>query len=76
MKSDTHILKMLMAAGAELQETRLLECDDSLQDLARKNIRNCLKKLHPEKKSLHYYFSVRSSTPNEGILVIQRHTPG
>ena len=49
MKSDTHILKMLMAAGAELNETGLLECDDSLQDLARKNIRNCLKKLHPEK---------------------------
>ena len=49
MKSDTHILNMLMAAGAELNETGLLECDDSLQDLARKNIRNCLKKLHPEK---------------------------
>ena len=49
MTSDTHILKMLMAAGAELKETRLLECDDSLQDLARKSIRKYLKQFHPER---------------------------
>ena len=47
-KSDTHILQMLMAAGAELKETRLLECDQSLQDFARTSIRKYLKQSHPE----------------------------
>ena len=49
MTSDTHILKMLMAAGTELKETRLLECDDSLEGLARKSIRKYLKQFQPER---------------------------
>ena len=48
MKSDTHILKMLMAAGAELKETILFEWDESLQDLSRKSIRKQLKQFNPE----------------------------
>ena len=48
MKPETHILKMLIAAGAELKGTGLLECNNSLQDLVRKNIRKYLKQLHPE----------------------------
>ena len=49
MESNPFILKLLMAAGAELKETRLLEHDDSLQDLARKSIRKYLKQFYPDR---------------------------
>ena len=38
MRPNTDILKMLMAAGADLKETSLFEWDESLQGLARKTL--------------------------------------
>ena len=52
IKSNTHILKMLFAAGAEL-EYELFISDETLQDLTRKSIREHLKKIHPQ-KNLHW----------------------
>ena len=46
---NTAILKMLMAAGAELKETSSFEWDKSLQSLARNSIRMHLKHIYPEK---------------------------
>ena len=46
MNPSQEILKILMAAGADLKETRLFEWDDSLQGFARKSIRNHLKHVH------------------------------
>ena len=37
-----------MAAGAEIKETRLFQCEHTLQELIRKYIRNHLKHIHPE----------------------------
>ena len=48
MKPNTHILKLLLAAGAEI-ENELFIVNECLQDLARKSIRKCLKAVHPEK---------------------------
>ena len=46
--ANKDILEMLIAAGAELKETGLFECDDSLKVLARKSIRKHLNQFHPE----------------------------
>ena len=55
-KPDFHILKMLLAAGAEVGGTDKFTPDLGLQSIMRNYIREYLKKIHPRR---NLYFSVK-----------------
>ena len=56
-----HIVKMLSAAGANIEETGYLTSEHSLKSLTRKCIRQQLKQIHPE--SNHYSTVLKLSLP-------------
>ena len=63
-KPDFHILKMLLAAGAEMEETDMFTLNLLLTNVVRNYIRNHLKKVHP-KSNLYFTVSKLTSLPKK-----------
>ena len=80
IKPNTDILKMLLAAGAEIKEDSFLSADtdlfgseDTLIDMTRKSIRKQLKEIHPER---NLYFTIpKLGLPRRLESYLLFHTP-
>ena len=80
LNPNQNILRMLMAAGGEMEETESFESDRSLQDLARRSIGKHLKLIHQGKNlyitiprlglpsRMYSYLLFYTYTPKEGEI--------
>ena len=64
-RPDFHILKMLLAAGAEIEETDMFTSEICLKIIVRNYIRDHLKKIHPKS---NLYITIKKLTSLPKIL--------